>query len=255
MSGGRGTAGKARPGAGKARPAVRHRSGTPARPVRKSPGGWRISRGRLLVLVAAFAGLAVLLTLVALLFSAPAQPPAELLTGDDISLQMKLVRRLSRELFSERPVEYSAIEFSGSEVESLLRLGDFASQVAVNSGRYRGLPLRCYELDCDLESGRVAGVLPLDTGWRWLFGGVIRVEVSGIFEKEDDLIDIDVNSLRIGRLPAPAWLGEWIAGRLLEQWRRRRSFADFNQAVRELRIEPGKLVLVYRPAALSRLLR
>ena len=37
---------------------------------------------------------------------------------------------------------------------SLLRLGDFASQVAVNSGRYRGLPLRCYELDCDLESGR-----------------------------------------------------------------------------------------------------
>ena len=210
---------------------------------RKAGIGWK---GWLLIAFAALIGL--LLILAALIFSPmrdiPPTPPAV----EDAALQSRLLARISGEVIKGKPKE-SELILTPADVASLIRLSDNGFVLTSGFTASTALPPRYYEVK--FANRRFDFVVPVDTGWRILFGGVIRLSMEVEIEKEGDEIDFNFSKFRAGRIPLPTWLVRDIALKELGKHRQDRNFLRFNRPVKSLFCDDdGNLHIVYRPGEL-----
>lgn len=205
--------------------------------------GWK---GKLLIVVSAV--IALLLILAGLIFSPLGDIPSSTLTPADAVLQSRLFTRISQEVIKGKPRE-SELVLSPADIDSLVRLSDngFALNNWFSSGN--SLPPRYYQLK--LVNSNFDFTVPVNTNWRILFGGVIRLIIAVEIDKEADDIDISFSKFKIGHIPLPLWLARRIALKQLEKNRHHPNFIAFNRVVKSLFCdEQGNLHIVYRPLEL-----
>lgn len=221
-----------------------------AAPDRRRKNVFRLLLLPLLFLFLLLAGGAVLTAF--LLFSPPKKLPLEPLTKEDLLLQQRLLRRLSRESFRRKAKNKEAVlVLSPAEIKSLVRLIDYGFAAARLAGRYTGPELRYFEPD--FGKGRLRAVYPLNTGYRWLFGGVLRWEITATPHWENNKLTAVVHNCRIGRIPLPRSVAQKLMHRLLAGVHRSREYGVFCKVIRKLYIKKdGSLAVVYSPRRLLR---
>lgn len=179
--------------------------------------------------------------------------PLAPLSRQDLKLQQKLIKRLSREVFSKRAMKESRLVLKTSELQSLFRLVDYGFSVAKLAGKYRGIEPRYFEPV--FSQGHIQVIYPQDTGYRWLFGGVLRWSVSATPEFNNKIVAVKVHDCRLGGLPLPKGLFEQFLSQLLNELYSSEDYAFFCSMVKKIYMNPdGSLVVVYYPAKLLPLL-
>ena len=198
---------------------------------------------------AGFAGILLcLILLAALLLSPLPELPSPPLSSDDIDFRNELLMRLTREVFQGKPEE-SELVLTPEKFDSLLRIADNGFALTSLFFSTSTLPPRYYEPA--LRNGALELTVPLVTPLRWLFGGVLRLSMTVIPEKEGEWMELDVLRFRAGSIPVPPWLIEQIAASELRKRRMDPQFRKFNRAVKSLYLDKeGALHILYRPAEL-----
>lgn len=186
-------------------------------------------------------------------FSESKTLPLEPLSKQDLKLQQKLIRRLSREVFSKRATKESRLVLKTSEIQSLFRLVDYGFSVAKLAGKYQGIEPRYFEPV--FSQGHIQAIYPLDTGYRWLFGGVLRWRVSATPEFSNKMVALKVHDCRLGIIPLPKNLFEQFLLKLLSELYTSKDYALFCDMVKRIYMNTdGSLVVIYYPAKLLPLL-
>ena len=181
--------------------------------------------------------------------SLPLQP----LRHEDLILQQKLIRRISREVFSSRPRKESQLVLSAKEIESLFRLIDYGCSAAKLAGKYKGLEPRYFEPV--FFPDRVQAIYPLDTGYRWLFGGVMRWEITATPKFDNNMLTVNIHDCRLGIIPLPGGLVEKFLLSALRQWYTSSNYKLFCNLIKKVYMKgDGSLVVIYHPAKLLPLL-
>lgn len=198
---------------------------------------------------AGFAGLLLcLILLAALLFTPLPELPPSPLSADDIAFQNELLMRLTKEVFQGKPEE-SELILTPEKFDSLLRIADNGFALTSLFLSSPTLPPRYYEPR--LRDGALELTVPVVTPLRRLFGGVIRLSMTVVPEKEGEWLDLEFRRFRLGRLPVPAWVVEHFAAAELRKRRTDPQFRKFDRAVKSLCIDKeGALHILYRPAEL-----
>ncbi len=198
---------------------------------------------------AGFAGLLLCLFLIAaLLFSPlPELSPAPL-SADDIAYQNELLMRITKEVFQGEPEE-SELILTPEKLDSLHRIADNGFALTSLFLSTSALPPRYY--GATLREGALDLTVPVVTPLRWLFGGIIRLSMTVVPEKDGEWIDLEFRRFRLGSIPLPAWLVEQFAASELRKRRNDPQFRKFDRAVKSLYIgSDGALHILYRPAEL-----
>ena len=143
-----------------------------------------------------------LTVLAAMIFSEPKQIPVRPLTEKEYQVQQKITRHLGKDLFRKRPKLISQIVFTQEEMTSLLNLTDSCLTAVKLAGKYRGINLR--DLEPVFRKGELSIVYPIDTGRRWLFGGVIRLQMTGTPYFAEKKLQIELKECHLGRLFLPS---------------------------------------------------
>lgn len=191
--------------------------------------------------------------LAAAAFSPKKHIPLEPLKNEDLILQQKLVKRLSREVLRRRPKKESTLVLKTTELRSLLRLIDFGLAAAKIAGKYDGMELRYFEPE--FSANRIRAIYPLDTGHTWLFGGVLRWQLSVTPDFSDKRVNLDIHDCRLGVIPLPKTMVEEFLLKILDRLYRSKDYEQFCSMVRKIYMKTdGSLVVIYRPAKLLPLL-
>ena len=192
----------------------------------------------------------VLTFFASVIFSERKQIPVRPLTGREFRLQQKIMRRLAREAF-RTPVGFSSqMVFKSNEVQSLFNLADFGLTAAKLAGKYRGINLR--DLEPVFGNGEISLVYPIDTGRSWLFGGVLRLKITGTPCFSDRKLQFELRECRIGNLPLPRKKAQKILNQLLLEIHKSKDFIRFSDVVKEIKANPdGSWAVTYYPAKLS----
>ena len=202
----------------------------------------------IILIVVLFAGMTYFVA--AAIFSHPKQLPPPQLKMEDIKLQQKLVRRLAKDVFRKHPRPTGQLTLKSEELQSLFRLVDSGLTMAKMAGRYDGMDLRC--LEPEFSKGHVRMFYPLDTGYSWLFGGILRFSFSGTPAFKEKKITVALHNSRIGKLPLPEKFAKIILQNLLTEFYESKSFNTFCSIFKEIKMNTdGTLVIVYYPAKLA----
>ena len=217
-------------------------------------------RKRLRIAVGVAAGVLLLLLGAALIFAANLfgrgpEFPVEPLRTEDYALAGKLTMRLLNEIRTGRPEE-SELVLSPAEIASLLRIaGNGASIQSMLKGRGNSGANRTRPHDIRFKDGRFEILVPVETGFTWLWGGVIMIDMSVRPEKDDDRLALDISRMRAGSLAVPRFLVEKARRRSLDGIRQRREYREFDRCVKSIRVDDANnLRIVYRPAEIDNLL-
>ncbi len=188
------------------------------------------------------ADVVVLFVLCVLIFSRPESMPVSTLRLEDVMLQGMLINRVHKELRADPPLKSSTLRLTPDQIESLLRIGDVASEVAILAGKYPGPAVR-YLRFRQVEDA-VELQFPLDTKLRFLFGGEIRFFGRFMLKKEGPMVTIQLQKLRIGMLPLPAFL----FGTREFDLRKVKNGEDWDRMIQAFSFDKnGNLTLVYSP--------
>ena len=191
--------------------------------------------------------------LASLIFSEHRKIPVQPLTVSELHLQQKMTLRLTRELFRKRPSVISQIVFQSAEIKSLFNLADASLTAAKIAGKYRGINLR--ELEPEFGAGEITLVYPIDTKCSWLFGGVLRLKMTGTPCFVNKKLLVEVKKCHLGRLPLPRILMQKILNLYLVKLQNSKDFIYYADIVKEIRLNPdGSWTVVYYPSKLSKLL-
>ena len=183
-------------------------------------------------------------------FSHPRQIPPSPLKMADLKLQQKLIQRLVKEVFRKRPRPTAELTLKPEELQSLFRLVDFGLTAAKMAGRYDGMDLRY--LEPEFTNGHIRMVYPLDTGYSWLFGGVLHFRFSGTPAFTGREFVVSLKESRIGKLPMPESIAKNILQGILTEFYKSKAFEKFCAMIKEIRSrEDGTVVIVYYPAKLA----
>ena len=195
-----------------------------------------------------FAGTAVCLA--GLAFSEPKQIPLQPLQPQDFKLQQRIIQRLYKEFFRKTPQQTAHLKIRSAELPSLLRLLDFGLETAKLAGKYKGISLR--ELEPEITKGKIKIVYAVDTGYKWLFGGVLRFKFSGTSAFADKELKISLSECHIGQIPVPAKVARQILNGFLTEMKTSGEFEKFCILVKEIQFTTkGDLVITYSPAKLA----
>lgn len=195
-----------------------------------------------------FAGTAVCLA--GLAFSGPKQIPLQPLQPQDFKFQQRLIQRLYKEFFRKKPQRTARLKIRSAELPSLLRLLDFGLETAKLAGKYKGISLR--ELEPEITKDKIKIVYAVDTGYQWLFGGVLRIKFSGTSAFVDKELKISLSECHIGKIPVPEKIARQILDGLLSDMKSSGEFEKFCILVKEVKFSPqGDLVITYSPAKLA----
>ena len=127
-----------------------------------------------------------------LAFSGSKQIPLQPLQPQDFKFQQRLIQRLYKEFFRKKPQRTARLKISSAELPTLLRLVDFGLETAKLAGKYKGISLR--ELEPEITKDKIKIVYAVDTGYQWLFGGVLRIKFSGtLFSTDHHILAFTVN--------------------------------------------------------------
>ena len=205
----------------------------------------------LLVSLLVFVILSGTLTVFAsMIFSERKQIPVRQLTPAEFRLQQKIMLKLAREVFNKRPRLISQIVFKSNEMESLFNLADFSLTTAKLAGKYRGINLR--DLEPVFGNGKISLVYPIDTGKTWLFGGVIRLKITGTPVFADSKLQFKLKECRIGSVLLPQKKVQQILDELLFKVQKSKDFIRFSDVVKEIKANPdGSWAVTYYPVKLS----
>ena len=202
----------------------------------------------IILLVFLFAGTTCFVT--AAIFSHPKQLPPPQLKMQDIKLQQKIIQRLARDVFRSRPRPTGKLTLKPEELQSLFRLIDFGLSMAKMAGRYDGVDVR--SLEPEFSNGYIKMVYPLDTGYSWLFGGVLRFSFTGTPSFAGQEITVSLKDSKIGRLPLPGKFAKMVLKNLLTEFYESKGYETFCSLIKEIKMNPdGTLVIVYYPAKLA----
>ncbi len=208
---------------------------------RKSKFYWLLGLSSFLILV-----VACLIFGASLVFSPMPEIPPMPLRLEDAPLHGRLIYRLGRELFRGKPVE-SELILTPEEVAALIRLTDNGFVLTSCFIRESGLAPRYYEVK--YEERQFKFVVPWDSGWTFLFGGVIRFYVEATIRKEGDEISLTPYKFRAGRVGLPPQWASLYTSYYLESLQEDDLFILFNSAVRSVFDDDnGNLHIIYRPA-------
>ena len=186
----------------------------------------------------------------AAVFSHPKQLPPAQLKMQDIKLQQKIIQRLARDVFRSRPRPTGKLTLKPEELQSLFRLIDFGLSMAKMAGRYDGMDVR--SLEPEFSNGYIKMVYPLDTGYSWLFGGVLRFSFTGTPSFAGQEITVSLKDSKIGRLPLPGKFAKMVLKNLLTEFYGSKGYETFCSLIKEIKMNPdGTLVIVYYPAKLA----
>ena len=183
-------------------------------------------------------------------FSHPKQLPPSQLKMQDIKLQQKIIQRLARDVFRSRPRPTGKLTLKPEELQSLFRLIDFGLSMAKMAGKYDGMDVR--SLEPEFSNGYIKMVYPLDTGYSWLFGGVLRFSFTGTPSFAGQEITVSLKDSKIGRLPRPGKVAKMVLQNLLTEFYESKGYETFCSLIKEIKMNPdGTLVIVYYPAKLA----
>ena len=189
----------------------------------------------------------------AAVFSSHKSIPLSPLRHEDLILQQKLIRKISREVFNRRPRRESQLVLTTSEVESLFRLIDYGCSAAKLAGKYKGLEPRYFEPV--FFPDRVQAIYPLDTGYRWLFGGVMRWEITATPKFDNNMLSVSIHDCRLGIIPLPRGIVEKVLLSALREWYTSSNYRLFCNLIKKVYMKgDGNLVVIYHPAKLLPLL-
>lgn len=183
-------------------------------------------------------------------FSHPKQLPPAQLKMQDIKLQQKIIQRLARDVFRSRPRPTGKLTLKPEELQSLFRLIDFGLSMAKMAGRYDGMDVR--SLEPEFSNGYIKMVYPLDTGYSWLFGGVLRFSFTGTPSFAGQEITVLLKDSKIGRLPLPGKFAKMVLKNLLTEFYESKGYETFRSLIKEIKMNTdGTLVIIYYPAKLA----
>lgn len=186
----------------------------------------------------------------AAVFSHPKQLPPAQLKMQDIKLQQNIIQRIAKDVFRSRPRPTGKLTLKPEELQSLFRLLDFGLSMAKMAGRYDGMDVR--SLEPEFSNGYIKMVYPLDTGYSWLFGGVLRLGLTGIPSFAGKEITITLKDSKIGRLPLPGKFAKMILQNLLTEFYGSKGYEMLRSLIKEIKMNTdGTLVIVYYPAKLA----
>ncbi|MBR7104050.1 MAG: hypothetical protein IKC65_03825 [Lentisphaeria bacterium] len=192
--------------------------------------------------------------LTASVFSSRKHLPLQPLTAEDLRLQQKLIRQLSVETFKRQERRKEAVlVLKTSELESLFRLIDYGFSAAKLAGRYDGPEPRYFEPV--FGRGHIQAVYPLNTGFEWLFGGVMRWQVTATPRFENNMLSVKIHNCRLGIVPLPRSLSEKIMFKILARLHSSREYKYFCKIFKKIHLQrDGSLVVIYSPKRLLALL-
>ncbi|MBR2911058.1 MAG: hypothetical protein IKC05_05570 [Lentisphaeria bacterium] len=183
-------------------------------------------------------------------FSHPKQLPPSQLKMQDIKLQQKIIQRLARDVFRSRPRPTGKLTLKPEELQSLFRLIDFGLSMAKMAGKYDGMDVR--SLEPEFSNGYTKMVYPLDTGYSWLFGGVLRFSFTGTPSFAGQEITVSLKDSKIGRLPLPGKFAKMVLQNLLTEFYESKGYETFRSLIKEIKMNTdGTLVIIYYPAKLA----
>ena len=202
----------------------------------------------IILLVFLFAGTTCFVA--AAIFSHPKQLPPPQLKMQDIKLQQKIIQRLARDVFRSRPRPTGKLTLKPEELQSLFRLIDFGLTMAKMTGKYDGMDVR--SLEPEFSNGYIKMVYPLDTGYSWLFGGVLRFSFTGTPSFAGQEITVSLKDSKIGRLPLPGKFAKMVLKNLLTEFYESKGYETFRSLIKEIKMNTdGTLVIIYYPAKLA----
>ena len=186
----------------------------------------------------------------AAVFSHPKQLPPVQLKMQDIKLQQKIIQRLAKDVFRSRPRPTGKLTLKPEELQSLFRLIDFVLTMAKMTGKYEGMDVR--SLEPEFSNGYIKMVYPLDTGYSWLFGGVLRFSFTGTPSFAGQEITVLLKDSKIGRLPLPGKFAKMVLQNLLTEFYESKGYETFRSLIKEIKMNTdGTLVIIYYPAKLA----
>lgn len=187
--------------------------------------------------------LAAAVTMVCMIFTFPKPVPPVQLSGVDIYNQSRLANKILRQA-KKSPDKLNTLRLKESEVNSLIRSAAYCQENFSDKGE----SFKLRDMDLVYKDGVFSGVIPCDTGMRFLNGGVIEISFSAKVSKVPGKIKIDVLSAKAGRVPLSL---SFVNRRLQEDLassRMKKTTALLDSMIVEMSTDPeGRLKLTYYP--------
>ena len=189
---------------------------------KKSVSKWKIFWIVLCSVILLFA--AAVITIVNMLFSDPVEIPARAVEAKDFYIQGKITQSVYREMRR--------------------RSGKLCTMKLNEEVPFRNLQLV-------YRDGVISGEYPLDTGIRFLDGGVINIRFAAKISKTPQRWSADVKSVYLGKIPFSIKKANQIVNEALAK----ADMNDVNQVIQDIYAdEDSKLVITYYPEKLLPLL-
>ena len=165
-------------------------------PVKKSSGAKRllIVCGIVFLLIAA-----VVWLFVSMLFTSPYSGPYQEPDILDWFNQAAIGNRLARKA-KKNPQKLCTIKVSEQEVNSAIRCGVFGYE-KYNKKKTAISPR---DLRLEYKNSLFCGVIPLDTGIRFLNGGVLEIRFAAKITKMQNKVIVDVKEIHAGKIKLPS---------------------------------------------------
>ena len=192
---------------------------------------------------AAVVALTAAIVLLALLFDPVRLFPVPEVTAEDLERQAEVIRETAAQLQAAepRPGEAVTLRLTPAQVRSILRIS--LRQYALREGM-TALPL---QLDYR-DDGRWEILYLHDTGRRWLFGGGLRLFLTGRFSVKGDTAKFEADAAAFGALRFSGAGVQMGVDAVMAEIVRDESFAELIAAIREFYTdEAGNLVVAVAP--------
>ena len=210
---------------------------------KKSVSKWKIFwivLGSVVLLLAA-----AVITAVMLIFSAPVEIPERRPEAVDFYVQGKITQDVYRKM-RKNSGKLCTLKLKENEVNSFIRIAE------IGHDRFRKpneMPIR--NLQLVYRDGVISGEYPLDTGIRFLDGGVINIRFAAKISKTPQRWSADVKSVYLGKIPFSIKKANQIVNEALAK----ADMNDVNQVIQDIYAdEDSKLVITYYPEKLLPLL-
>ena len=209
-----------------------------------APKKKRAGRYILIGVCAVFAAIVVaVITFVFMLFTSPKAAVAVQPDAVDYFNQSRIVQKVYRQL-RKTPDRLNSIRLSEKEVNSAIRCAVYMHEKFSK----KQTAVKLSSMNLTYKKGEFSGIIPFDTGYRFLNGGVIEISFTAKVSKKSDQLDVNVLSAKAGKFQLPSDKVNEFVRRSLESDDVKERISKLNQIVEDISVETdGKLKLTYYP--------
>ena len=209
-----------------------------------APKKKRTGRYILISVCAVFAAIVVaVITLVFMLFTSPKAAVTVQPDAVDYFNQSRIVQKVYRQL-RKTPDQLNSIRLSEKEVNSIIRCAVYMHE---NFSKQK-TAVKLSSMNLIYKNGAFSGVIPFDTGCRFLNGGVIEISFTAKVSKKAEQLEVNVLTAKAGKIQLPSDKVNEFVRRSFESDNVKKRISQLNQIVEDISVEPdGKLKLTYYP--------